>query len=77
MCAFRFQNWRRLTPDTSTIFVLSVIGVSRCGRSGRLVHSGCANRVRFSYRANRRRSFGGVLPSVSALLVNVLAADFS
>ncbi len=77
MCDFRFQNWRRLTPETSTMFVLRVMGVSWCGRSGRLVQSGCAKRVRFSYRANRRRSLGGVLPSVSALLVKVLAADFS
>jgi hypothetical protein len=77
MWPFRFQNWRRLTPETSTMFVLRVMGVSGCGRSGRLVQSGWAKRVRFSYRAKRRRSFGGVLPSVSALLVNVFAADFS
>lgn len=51
----------------STIFVLRVMGVRACSRSVRCVHSGCAKRVRFSYRANRRTSLAGVLPSPAAL----------
>jgi hypothetical protein len=77
MWDLRFQNCLRLTPETSTMLVLSVMGVSWCGRSGRFVHSGWAKRVRFSYRANSRSSLGGVFPSVSAWLVKVLAAAFS
>lgn len=60
MCPFRFQNWRRLTPPTSTMLVDSVMGVRACSRSVSCEHSGCAKRVRFSYSANRRTSFVGV-----------------
>lgn len=58
------------------MLVLRVMGVSALSRSVRLVHRGCAKRVRFSYSANRRRSLGGVLPSECALLY-VFSADFS
>ena len=68
MCAFRFQNWRRVTWEMSTMLVLRVMGVSAFSRSVHWVHNGCANRVRFSYSAKRRRSFAGVVPSVLALL---------
>lgn len=55
------------------MFVLIVIGVSGCSRSVSSVPSGCTKRVRFSYRAKSRNSFGGVVPSVGALLM--AAAD--
>lgn len=67
---------RRLTCEISTMFVLNVIGVVAFSRSVHSVDRGCTKRVRFSYRAHRRSSLAGVLPSDFALL-NVVSADFS
>lgn len=64
MCPLRFQNILKLTCEMSTMFVLRVMGVSGCSRSVHSDDSGWTKRVRFSYSANRRRSFGGVFPSV-------------
>lgn len=76
MWFFRFQNCLKVTSEISTILVLSVIGVSAFSRSVHSVDSGCTNRVRFSYKANKRRSLPGVLPSVLAWLY-VVSEDFS
>lgn len=52
----------------STMLVLMVMGTFGGSRSCSWVQSGMAKRVRFSYRANRRRRPFGVLPSVLASL---------
>ena len=44
-------------------------GVSGLGRPGTAEHSGRTNRVRFSYKANRRRVFEGAGPDILDLEV--------
>ncbi len=68
---------RSETCETSTMLVLSVMGVCACSRSVSCVHSGCAKRVRFSYSAKSRSRRCGVEPSVCALLTLVASAAFS
>ena len=58
------------------MLLLCVMGVRGNSRSVSAVHSGITKRVRFSYKANNRSSFPDVFPSVSALVL-VLIADFS
>jgi hypothetical protein len=53
-----------------------VIGVLGFGRSVMDVHNGITNLTKFSYRANRRSIFGGVV-DVEATEVCVSLADFS